>query len=202
MSLWLTPIGPLSEIFFLQDYWRPLSVWSFSIGFVPILLEDLIFAFATAGIASVVYKVLFRKRLEETISVPSPVVVISVLLIPAVVSVALWFLTDVNSIFAVSVGLLLLAAFIVWQRRDLLPAALVAALFFVVTVAAIYLFSFYVLDPTYYEEHLSQVWLLANTPLDTRFARIPLTELIWAFTSGLAAGPFYAFATGRRIVKV
>lgn len=202
MSLWFTPIGPLSEIFFLQDYWQPLSVASFSIGFVPILLEDVIFAFATAGTASVVYKIVFRRSVEVSAARVHLTRVFAVLIVPAAIAISLWFFVEMNSIFTTAVSAIIAAALMISLRKDLVVSAVASAVLFTGAVAITYLFYSYILHAANYDELMRSWWMLIDTPLDIRILRIPLTELIWAFTSGLAAGPFYAFATGRRIVKV
>lgn len=202
MSLWFAPIGPLSEILFLRDYWQPQSVASFYIGPVPILLEDLIFAFAAAGIASVVYKIVFRRSIEPTPAKVAIMQFLTVLIISIVSVLSLWVFIRINSIFCVAIGSTITAAIINFWRRDLFAPTVITAALFTVFVFLIYLLHAYILYASNYDELLRSWWLLIDTPLDVRIFRIPLTELVWAFTSGLAAGPFYAFATGRKIVKV
>jgi hypothetical protein len=138
MSVWFTPIGPLSEIFFLSDYWNPPSVFSFGLGPVPILVEDLIFAFATAGIASVIYKVIFRKRLQlANVNASYTFGATSVLIIPAALLAGFWFNGALNSIFMAALSMALTAILIVVQRKDLLPAALATAGLFALIVVDI-----------------------------------------------------------------
>src|SRR5919106_1066731 len=54
-SLIITSLGPLSEIWFLRDYWRRPTITG-----SPISIEDAIFAFAIGGIAYSIYKVFFN----------------------------------------------------------------------------------------------------------------------------------------------
>ena len=57
MSLVVAPMGPLSEIFYLRDYWQPQLFNGWLIG-----IEDLLFGFAIGGIAAVIYEELFGKK--------------------------------------------------------------------------------------------------------------------------------------------
>lgn len=57
MSLLIAPLGPLSEFFYLRDYWRPQLLFGFRIG-----VEDLLFAFTIGGISGVIYEELFGKK--------------------------------------------------------------------------------------------------------------------------------------------
>src|SRR5688572_29267623 len=59
-SLIITPLGPLSEFWFLRDYWRRPTVMG-----TPISIEDAIFAFAIAGIAYSIHKVFFKMAVVE-----------------------------------------------------------------------------------------------------------------------------------------
>ena len=57
MSFVVAPMGPLSEFFYLRDYWQPELFNGWSIG-----IEDLIFGFTIGGIAAVIYEVFFGKK--------------------------------------------------------------------------------------------------------------------------------------------
>src|SRR5688500_11983052 len=59
-SLIIAPLGPLSEFWFLRDYWRRPTIMG-----TPISIEDAIFAFAIGGIAYGIYKVFFKKVVAE-----------------------------------------------------------------------------------------------------------------------------------------
>lgn len=123
MSLLLFPLGPFSELLYFSDYWRPASIFSFNIGPVPVFIEDLLFAFFVAGIASVIYEVLLAKRYFKKIKSVNSIVAFSfTAIICLFVSLALFFL-GVNSIFATSIGAILAALFILNQRRDFGPVA-------------------------------------------------------------------------------
>ena len=64
-SLIITPLGPLSEFWFLKDYWRRPTVTGYPIG-----LEDAIFAFASGGIAYSIYKIFSTRRSSRAMRHP------------------------------------------------------------------------------------------------------------------------------------
>src|SRR5215510_9308119 len=59
-SLLITPLGPLSELWFLKDYWRRPTIMGYPIG-----LEDVIFAFASGGIVYGIYKIFFNRTIIQ-----------------------------------------------------------------------------------------------------------------------------------------
>src|SRR5690349_20955041 len=59
-SFIITPLGPLSEFWFLKDYWRRPTVMGYPIG-----IEDAIFAFASGGIAYAIYKIFFNTTVMQ-----------------------------------------------------------------------------------------------------------------------------------------
>lgn len=57
MSLIVAPMGPISEIFYLRDYWRPETFNGLLIG-----VEDLLFGFTIGGITAVIYEAFFSRK--------------------------------------------------------------------------------------------------------------------------------------------
>ena len=192
MSFISVPGGPLIEILYLRDYWHPVSAVPVKIGPVHTVVEDMLFAFAFSGIVAVLYQLFTRKGLKSDPALDggvriacASVVVISLLLV--------WF--GINSIYATSIGFLVGTGWMVSQRPDLMKPAIWSG----VLVGLGYLgcvVVFYGLVANI--EELSKLyWKLDGTNLDIRFAGIPITELIWAFSFGTLFGPLYAF--GRRM---
>lgn len=57
VSLFAGLAGPLSEFWYLQDYWRPETFTGTLIG-----VEDFLFGFFIGGIGAVIYEEIFGKR--------------------------------------------------------------------------------------------------------------------------------------------
>ena len=52
--------GPISQIWYIRDYWKPETITGW-----PISFEDVLFGFFIAGIASVAYEILLRSMLMK-----------------------------------------------------------------------------------------------------------------------------------------
>lgn len=59
ISLLFGIAGLLSQIIYINDWWKPLTITATSIG-----IEDFLFGFSIGGISSVVYEHLFSKRVK------------------------------------------------------------------------------------------------------------------------------------------
>lgn len=197
MSIITLPLGPILEILYFQDYWLPGSIFSFSIGSVRILIEDLIFVFSVSGVASVLYEIFLRKhliRLPKKIHYFFGLPVI--LLIGAIVTYT-FFILGMNSIFATSIGFVLVALLMSIQRHDLFKDALGSGLTLTIVMFIGYIsLSWLVLNG---EEILQTGWFLHGSKLDVRFINVPLTEIIWYFAYGMMIGPLYEFTKKMRI---
>ena len=193
MSLLFTPIGPLSEILFFHDYWKPASIFSFNIGPVAVFIEDLVFCFCIAGIGSIIHEIITGNiYLKE--KYPKKQWISVIVLAIAGTTTLLLFLLGLNSIFSFSIGFLITAILMVSLRRDLLWNSLIGG----IALTLVMFISYFILLRfiSNHAELLKMGWLLYGTPLDIRILGIPLTEMIWAFTGGMAIGPFYEFWNG------
>jgi len=193
ISLLFTPIGPLSEILHFYDYWKPASILSFNIGTVSIFIEDLVFAFCIAGIGSVIHEVITGNICFERNYPKRRLTSVIIFAIAGAATLSL-FLLGLNSIFAFSVGFLITAFLMISKRKDLFLNSLIGGF----ALASIMFISYLIVFKMTlnYDEIFKMGWLLYGTPLDIRILGIPLTEMIWAFTGGMAIGPFYEFWNG------
>src|SRR6266498_1077950 len=132
-SIVITPLGPLSEIWFLKDYWRRPTITG-----SPISIEDAIFSFAIGGIAYSIYKIFFNRRAEKSKDQPPQVWLVFAFFIITILP--LLILTDglgVNSIFSSALSFFL-SAILTWVFRpdlfkpSILSGILVLMLFFLV----------------------------------------------------------------------
>lgn len=200
MSLLIMPLGPLSELFYFHDYWRPESIFPILVGPLPIYIEDLLWGFfAAGGIASVIYEVVFRKALRKKKQRINTTVSFS---LTACISTAIFlglFLIGVPSIFASSIAFLIFALFIFHARRDLFLDALYSGFLFSGVMFISYLIVFNVVANT--DAILRQGWLLQGSVFDIRILGIPLTELIWGFSWGMMVGPLYEYWKRKRVIK-
>lgn len=191
MSFLLMPLGPISEILYFQDYWTPPSVLFLSVGPFALLVEDLLFIFSIGGIASVIYKVIFRKKLSKLPEVSIHKVGLPIIFISASLVTFLLFWYGLNSIFATSVGFVLAALWIIGQRKDLFTDSLVSGFCVMLVMFISYFFLFNVISNS--ENLVEQGWLIYHTSFDIRLFNIPMTEMVWGFSWGMLVGPLYEF---------
>ena len=189
-SLIIMPLGPLSEFWFLKDYWRRPTITGY-----PISVEDAIFSFAIGGIAYSIYKVFFNMTVAEGHDQPRGWLVIAFLII---IILPLFILTDVlniNSIFSSTFSLVLIAVFTWILRPDLLKPSIVSGILVVILFFLVYKLM-QVIFPSAIE-----YWCTGCNPLGLRISGINIEELLWDFAWGLAGGTMVEATTGEALQK-
>ncbi|MEN9604382.1 MAG: hypothetical protein RJB39_67 [Candidatus Parcubacteria bacterium] len=185
MSLIFGLIGPLSEVWYLQDYWHPQLFNGWIIG-----IEDFLFGFFIGGIAAVIYEELFSRHLYNIRKTKlSPIVFMWMIL--ALCAGNIFFTLGLNSIYVSMVTFMLFALIIIIYRKDLLMDSLMSGI-----LMGICFFSCYLIFLTLFPQAIDAWWKLKN--ISGIFVwKIPIEELLWAFGMGLMAGPLYEFVTGK-----
>lgn len=195
-SLVAAPTGPVAELLYFRDYWMPQSVFWTKFFSVPVLLEDLLFAFSMAGIGSVCYEVFFRKRRICEAKMLAMEKALLFLLVVSSAYALIWGVTiwgGINSIFATVIVLLLLSLLCLVKRTDLLGPAIFTAVFVSLFVFLVYSVGFLLVYNA--EQILSGWWYLYGAPAGIRFCRIPVTEILWAFAYGFACPVIFTIIT-------
>jgi len=189
-SLFIMPLGPLSEVWFLKDYWRRPTITGY-----PISIEDAIFSFAIGGIAYSIYKVFFNMSVAEGHHQPRGWLVIAFLII---IILPLFILTDllhINSIFSSTFSLFLIAVLTWILRPDLLKPSIVSGILVVILFFLVYK-AMQVIFPSAIE-----YWCTGCNPLGLRISGINIEELLWDFAWGLAGGTMVEATTGEALQK-
>ena len=190
-SLIITPLGPISEIWFLKDYWRRPTITGY-----PISVEDAIFAFAIGGIAYSIYKIAFNMVVVPSKGQPPRAwLVIASFVIFILPLLLLTDLLHVNSIFSSALSLFLIATLTWILRPDLLKPStlsgiLVLVLFFLVYKAMQIIFPGAI-----------EYWCMGCNPLGLRLSGINVEELLWDFLWGLAGSVMVEAVTGETLRK-
>ncbi len=189
MSLVFGICGPLSELWYLQDYWQPQTITGTSIG-----IEDFLFGFFIGGIISVLYLEIFNKHISKkrTRNHPTRFFFLFITLIILFVS---FYVFGLNSIYASVITFLALAIFIYHKRRDLFVDQLMSGIFLAGMMFLFYLVFLYI-----FPDAINRWWFLKNIS-GVLILGIPVEELLWAFSFGLVGGPIYEFINGFRILK-
>lgn len=186
--------GPVSEHWFLQDYWRPDGV------FGNPWLEDILFGSGLAGVAAGLYPSLRRWTIAVSLDPPRRIATVAVFpFVYVAVMLGLQGLIGLNSILASMLFYALAAAYMLWRRPDLRAASLATAGGLAIVALAGYAVGLDVIVNGH--QVLSEIWLLAGKPLGvTILGNVPLLEVMWWAAWGLFFGVVYEFATAARFV--
>lgn len=185
MSILIAPLAPLMEVFYLRDYWRPEFFNGWIVG-----IEDPLFGFFFGGISCVLYEELFRKHIIKKHVRPHPLLITILVLAGFVWMIVFNLMLGINSMYASIFGLLVDAIVILLMRRDLRTVAVVSG-----TLLSVLFFLLYLLYLCFFPDIFQAWWMLKNLS-GIFFGKVPIEELIWAFSWGLFVGPAYEFATG------
>jgi len=190
-SLIITPLGPLSEFWFLKDYWRRPTVTGYPIG-----IEDAIFAFASGGIAYAIYKIFFNTTvIPGAEAARRPWLVIAYVLITFLPLLIFTDLLHVNSIFSSAFSFFLIAVLIWVLRQDLLQPSLLGGILTLLLFYLVYL-AMQVIFPG-----AIQYWCTGCNPSGVRLSNINIEELLWDFAWGLAGSIMVEAVTGQKLRK-
>lgn len=190
-------LGPLSELWYFRDYWRPATL----LGTGVLSLEDVLFGFGIAGIAVAVADVMLRSRSTARTASRSRLIFLCLLCL-LVGGVLLSLGTSVfgfNSIVVSSAIFLGLAVAMLVLRPDLLLHSLVSGAACLACIIPIY-FLLSRLAPTFVEAY----WLVAMHPVYgiRILPGLPLSEVLWYVSWGVFAGIVIPWAEGSRKVPV
>lgn len=197
MSLITASFGPISELWYFADYWKPEIALPLPVGGI----EDVLFGFSIGGIGAFAYESLFvrgickckEKKLKKEWFL---------LVFFAVVGISMIVLNNllgINSIFASSIGMFIVAAVMLYLRPDLIINA-VGSAFLVAGIMFVIYFLGQEVSPTAHVWML-RIWKLSSTPEGIIiFKHIPWTEMLWGLSWGFVWGPMYEFLVGARTI--
>ena len=192
MSVMVTIVTLIVEPIFITDYWTP-TLWNgWKMGF-----EDVLYGFATGGVASTLYQVIFRKRIGQN---DQPSIhwffVFSLYVVGFGVFFTLKYGLGLSTITASLIGFCIVFICMIFSRPDLLRPSLINGVLTAVITLPVYLFVL-ALFPQFIEGswHLSKLSGLL-------IIGIPVEEFIWSFAFGSVSYPFYKCMTNLRFKSV
>lgn len=186
-SLVVTPMGPISEMWFLKDYWHRPTITGY-----PISIEDLLFAFAIGGITFSIYQTIFNMIIEPSqthtrqnwLMIGFPIVVLSFLFI---------FTNGfkINSIFSSSIAFIVIALIIWFIRPDLVKPSIISGFLILV----VFLLVYQIMQLIFPSVLLA--WCKGCNPSGFRILGVNVEELLWDFSWGLTGSVIYAAIRGK-----
>jgi hypothetical protein len=190
MSLLVAPMGPLSEFFYLRDYWQPELFNGWVVG-----LEDLIFGFTIGGIAAVLYEEVFGRKYVKRHLPKHLGWMFAVSIAGVVLMIVGNLILGFNSVYVSIFIFLVVGVTIVASRQDLLKKAIYSGFLMGILMLIFYIFFTFVFDGV-----IQKWWHLKNLS-GILVLGAPLEELLWGFGWGFIAGPAYEFVNGLRYRK-
>lgn len=178
--------GILAEHVYLKDWWQPLTITN-----TPIGIEDFIFGFTTGGIASVIYEVIFKKRVKEKkglqILSKKHLVDAGIILLLPILFFGSNIYFGLNTLHAsfLGYGVPLLIMYV--RRKDLIVDSLVSGMSLLVIIFVIY--SAVELLSSGWVIHF---WTFQNVP-PIIFWNVPIDDLMWYVLTGAFIGIMYEF---------
>ncbi len=186
--------GPVTEYFYIKDWWHPLTVTGTLIGF-----EDVFYAFVSGGISAVIYKFVARKvnskpgiKLRKVLKERRFQVTV---LVGTICFIGGYFVFHINT-FLLSMGtqaVILFYIFVLNKRIDLIKPALFTGLLTVVGASFVYTMMNF-LTPGWIEEF----WYFKNVP-HIILLNVPIDDICWYFLVGGSLGIYYEFWTQTKI---
>jgi hypothetical protein len=177
-------IGLFLEFFiWTRDWWAPKTISGTVIG-----IEDAIFGFGIGGISTVLYEVVFRKKvLTGKYHHKKKALAVAIFSFAILLSA---LFAGLHSFYATSIGLLLPALAIYHFRKDLiLKSMTTGALMAAGAFAGFFIMN--IIQPTFVQEW----WMLKNLSGLLLFG-IPVEDVIWFFLVGTSVGCIYRFWKG------
>ncbi len=186
-SILTAPFG-LTEPIFVPEYWNPPSLFNLAAN-TGFDIESLIFSFAIGGIGAVLYEVFIKvkhiKMSQHEMASPRHRFHLLALLSPFIAFIPLYFFTQLNPIYSVTIAMIIGVIAALLCRPDLTSKVIIGSLLFL-GLYFVFFLSFNLIYPGIVE----QVWNLKAIS-GILILGVPLEELIFALTFGALWSSYY-----------
>ncbi len=187
ISLLFGIVGLMVDPIYSRDWWLALTATGTMPG-----IESFIFGFSTAGIASVAYSEIFKRKIRirktsEKEKIKRRFSLFGLLLLGAILFWGSFFLLNLNS-FQATFPMAIIPTLIIWiKRKDLILNSIVSGV-----LIAIISFLFYLVPELINPGWLEIVWNFPILSGITLFG-VVVEDIIWFFLAGLFIGPLYEY---------
>jgi hypothetical protein len=184
----ISALMAITSPLFIPQYWQPPSLFDLDTK-IKIGIEDVLWAAAVGGIASVIGEILLKDRLGKIRKAKrsrhyAPFIVM------AVVFAALYFWHPNKNIYNTIIALAVAAIVIALRRSDLIPTMLVGAMSFTVLYFAMFRIVLFL-----YPEFIQRYYTIKNL-LGIYVVGIPIEELLFAAVGGAVWSVGYEYLHG------
>ena len=191
------PFG-LTEPLFVPEYWSPPSLFNLALrtGFD---IESLIFSFVIGGIGAAIYETIFKSKHKKVNSQEKhhqrhKYHLLS-LFSPVLVFLPLFLFTELNPIYSASISMFVGGIAAMFCRPDLKKKIIYGGVLFLFLY-----FVFFVFFNSIYPHAVERFWNLSALS-GILILRVPLEELIFAFTFGMMWSSVYEHIGWYKIIK-
>ena len=196
ISLLFGIAGLLSQIIYINDWWKPLTITATSLG-----IEDFLFGFSIGGISSVVYEHLFNKRvkIKKVKKLKEQKRNINFLLVIFTIPIIFYggfFILGINTFISSIFAFVIPTSIIYLKRKDLIRDSFFSGIFTVLIMFLVYQIIELII-PGFFES-----FFLFQNIGHIIFLKIPLEEYIWFFLLGLLVGPLYEYWKEGKLINV
>ncbi len=191
------PFG-LTEPLFVPKYWDPPSLFNLAAN-TGFDIESLIFSFAIGGIGSIIYEAIFKSRHKKMNSREKhhqrhKYHLLS-LFSPVIVFLPLFLFTKLNPIYSASLAMFVGGIAAMFCRPDLKKKIVYGGTLFLVLY-----FLFFIFFNNLYPYAVERFWNLSALS-GILILRVPLEELIFAFTFGMMWSSIYEHIKCYKLIK-
>jgi hypothetical protein len=182
----------LTSFLFIPQYWTPPSLFNLDQKLIKVGIEDVLWAAAVGGIASVVGEILLKDRLGKIRKAKrsrhyAPFIV----LLWVLAALEIWH--PHKSIYNTIIALAVAAIVIALRRSDLIPTMLVGAMSFTVLY-----FAMFRIVLCLYPEFIQRFYTIKNL-LGLYVFGIPIEELLFAAAGGAVWSVAYEYLHGYKL---
>lgn len=185
--------GILSELVYVKDWWRPLTITGTLIG-----IEDFLIGFFIGGITAVIYEEIYKKKIhirKKSKFVNSNFKHLIILFV--ILFFGSFYVLKISSFYSSVIAFAVSILFILVKRRDLIIDSMTSGLLILILGSLVY-FLMQVIQPGFIEGF----WYLHNTWYAKLFLGIPIAEYIWFFLAGAFIGPLYEYWKEGKLINV
>lgn len=176
--------GLLSEIWFKNDYWNPVSILTNYNTFI----EDGLCGFLCVSVSCTLYDFLaFRKDIKSGRTKYGEAVML--FLVGLLLIILLSNCLKINSMISFCLIFFTTSLYIFYRRKELFVQSLISGLLFALVMLFIYSISYIIFIPDFWEKSLIESQLTQSRI----FNSFPSIEIIWYFFWGLFVGPFFDY---------
>ncbi|MAG47747.1 hypothetical protein CL617_04015 [archaeon] len=172
---------------YVPDYFNPHTLFNLSRKTGILSIEDILFMFLAGGIIVTIYEIIFKKEIIKTHKKHHILALISFFSSYIIIALIFSFNPIYNLIISSFIGFLV----ITFQRSDLIKHSVYGGIAFTV-LWFILVILFNIVFPNVLQEGF---WNLNNIS-GILMLKVPIEELLYAFTFGLMFAPMYEYIKG------